>query len=75
MPMYFVRFACPLRVRLINLAQLQGKNRVLSRFTGTASTSFRVYGIHRFPGATERELMADKTKMMSTKSTTAIPTN
>ncbi len=47
MPKYFVRFACPLRVRLSTYAQLQGKNRVLKQFTGTASThpSFVLYDL------------------------------
>lgn len=53
MPKYFVRFACPLRVRLSTYAQLQGKNRVLKQFTGAASTqpSFVLYDLVQKEGA------------------------
>lgn len=53
MPKYFVRFACPLRVRLSTYAQLQDKNRVLKQFTGTTSTqpSFVLYDLVEKEGA------------------------
>jgi hypothetical protein len=53
MPKYFVRFECPLRVRLSTYAELQGENRVLKQFIGTAiaQPSFVLYDLIEKEGA------------------------